>query len=98
MEFDYWAPGGRKEKQIETEFEVAQVRDRDDTWKRGLKDNFYFFLLLDLHLPSTISVVTTKMADARMRSTRIESRILRLNAGLYVGQLLSFELSHCQKY
>ena len=33
------SPGGRKEEQIQTELEVAQVRNRDDTLKRGLKDN-----------------------------------------------------------
>ena len=29
------SPGARKEKQIKTEFEVTQVRDRDDTLKGG---------------------------------------------------------------
>ena len=28
-------PGARKEEQIEAEFEVTQVRDRDDTLKGG---------------------------------------------------------------
>ena len=31
-------------------------------------------------------VVTTKITDARMRRTKIESRILRLKAGLYFGR------------
>ena len=30
-------PGARKEEQIQTEFEVAQVRDRDDTLRRGYR-------------------------------------------------------------
>ena len=93
------SPGARKEEQVQAEFEITQVRDRDDTLKgsrlstcRSQNHTSWILFLFNPCSPSTIRVVTTKTAEARRRRTKIESRILRLNAGLQTCPYICIEI------